>query len=114
MAKNDQAVPEKEQAATDVRERKWLKPSKRAAGYAEERKMGVHMRGPKKGQELDAYNKGLRSGYMLAQSDIAGMHKYKKAMDAGATKPEAQAYSKTVGKEAGEGFWAKLMKRLKK
>lgn len=111
MANNEQAVPTKEQ---ETRERKWFKPSKRAAGYAEERKKGVHMRGPKKGQELDAYNKGLRSGYLLAQSDNAGMHKYKKARDAGAEKADAQAYSKTVGKEASEGFWAKLMKRLKK
>lgn len=112
MAKNEQAVPAMEQVET--RERKWLKPTKRAAGYAEERKKGVHMRGPKKGQELDAYDKGLRSGYLLAQSDSAGMHKYKKARDAGAEKADAQAYSKTVGKAAGESFWAKLMKRLKK
>ena len=111
MAKKEQAVPEMEQ--TEPRERKWLKPTKRAAGYAEERKKGVHMRGPKKGQELDAYNKGLRSGYLLAQSDNAGMHKYKKARDAGAEKADAQAYSKTIGKEASESFWAKLMKRLK-
>ena len=110
MAKNEQAVPETEQV--EQRERKWLKPTKRAAGYAEERKKGVHMRGPKKGQELDAYNKGLRSGYLLAQSDNAGMHKYKKAMDAGATKEEAQGSSRTIGKERGEGFWAKIMKRL--
>lgn len=115
MAKNEKAAPEMEAVtAVEQRERKWLKPSKRAAGYAEERKKGVHMRGPKKGQELDSYNKGLRSGYMLAQSDNAGMHKYKKAMDAGATKQEAQAYSKTVGKSSGEGFWSRLMKRLKK
>ena len=112
MAKNEQAVSGTEQV--EARERKWLKPAKRAAGYAEERKKGVHMRGPKKGQELDAYNKGLRSGYLLAQSDNAGMHKYKKARDAGAEKADAQAYSKTVGKEAGESFWGKLMKRLKK
>ena len=69
MAKNEQAVSATEQV--EQRERKWLKPTKRAAGYAEERKKGVHMRGPKKGQELDAYNKGLRSGYLLAQSDNA-------------------------------------------
>ena len=62
---------------------------------------------------VDDYNKGLRSGYLLAQSDNAGMHKYKKARDAGAEKADAQAYSKTVGKEAGESFWAKLMKKLK-
>ena len=111
MAKNQQAVSVTEQA--EPRERKWLKPSKRAASYAEERKKGVHMRGPKKGQELDAYNKGLRSGYLLAQSDNAGMHKYAKARDAGAEKADAQAYSKTIGKEAGESFWKKLMKKLK-
>jgi hypothetical protein len=112
MAKNQQAVPETEQV--EQRERKWLKPTKRAAGYAEERKKGVHMRGPKKGQELDAYNKGLRSGYLLAQSDNAGMHKYKKARDAGADREDAQVYSKTVGKAAGESVWAKLMAKLKK
>ena len=112
MAKNQQAVSAAEQV--EQRERKWLKPSRRAAGYAEERKKGVHMRGPKKGQELDAYNKGLRSGYLLAQSDSAGMHKYSKARNAGASKEDAQAYSKTVGKEAGDGFWAKLMAKLKK
>ena len=53
MAKNEQAVPGKEQV--EQRERKWLKPTKRAAGYAEARTQGVHMRGPKKGQELDPY-----------------------------------------------------------
>ena len=111
MAKNGQTTPNKGQ--DEARERKWLKPTRRAAGYAEERKKGVHMRGPKKGQELDDYNKGLRSGYLLAQSDNAGMHKYKKARDAGAGKEDAQAYSKTVGKEAGESFWTKLMKKLK-
>jgi hypothetical protein len=41
------------------------------------------------------------------------MHKYKKARDAGAEKADAQAYSKTVSKEAGESFWKKLMKKLK-
>ena len=114
MAKNQQAVPATEQVVEEeVRERKWIKPSKRAAGYAAERKNGVHMRGPKKGQQLDPYNQGLRSGYLLAQSDNAGMHKYKQARDAGAEKADAQAYSKTVGKEAGESFWKKLMKKLK-
>ena len=111
MAKKEQAVLEREQA--EVRERKWLKPSRRAAGYAEERKNGVHMRGPKKGQELDAYNKGLRSGYLLAQSDNAGIHKYKKARDAGGTKEEAAAYSRIIGK-GGEEILDKIAKRGKK
>jgi hypothetical protein len=50
---------------------------------------------------------------MLAQSDNAGMHKYKKAMDAGATKDEARAYSKIIGK-GGEEILEKATKRKKK
>ena len=94
-------------------ERKWLKPSVRAKGYAEERKKGIHMRGNKKDQPLDDYNKGLRSGYMLAQSDNAGAFKYRKAMQAGATKEEATAYSKIIGK-GGEEMLDKIEKRNKK
>ena len=99
--------------AGETRERKWLKPSRRAKGYAEERKKGIHLRGDKKDQPLDDYNKGLRSGYMLAQSDNAGMHKYKQAMNAGATKEEATAYSKIIGK-GGEEMLDKIDKRNKK
>ena len=80
-------------------ERKWLKPSVRAKGYAEERKMGIHQRGKNKDKPLDDYNKGLRSGYMLAQSDNAGMYRYKKARDAGLNKVEAAEYSRKKGKE---------------
>ena len=50
---------------------------------------------------------------MLAQSDNAGMHKYKQAMDAGATKDEARAYSKIIGK-GGEEILDKAAKRKKK
>ena len=99
--------------AEEKRERKWMQPSKRAKGYAEERKKGVHERGPKKDQPLDDYNKGLRSGYMLAQSDNAGMHKYKVARDKGATKEEAAAYSRIIGK-GGEEILEKAEKRSKK
>ena len=99
--------------AGEKRERKWLKPSRRAKGYAEERKAGIHLRGDKKDQPLDDYNKGLRSGYMLAQSDNAGMHKYKVARDKGATKEEAGAYSKIIGK-GGEEILEKVAKRSKK
>ena len=94
-------------------ERRWLKPSKRAKGYAEERKLGVHMRGPKKDEPLDDYNKGLRSGYMLAQSDNAGAYKYRKAKNAGGTKQEAAAYSKIIGR-GGEDILEKIEKRNKK
>ena len=110
MAEKNQAV---EAAAEEPRKRKWLSPKKRAAGYAEELRKGVHMRGPKDGQQLDPYNRGLRSGYLLAQSDNTGIYKYNKARDAGAEKSDAQEYSRTIGKEAGESFWAKLMKKLK-
>ena len=95
------------------RQRKWIKPSTRAEGYAEERKLGIHMRGDKKDEELDEYNKGLRSGYLLAQSDNAGMYKYGKAKEAGATKDEAAAYSKIIGK-GGEDILEKIRKRSKK
>ena len=94
-------------------ERKWMKPSERAKGYAEERKLGIHQRGKNKDKPLDDYNKGLRSGYMLAQSDNAGMFKYKQAMNAGASKAEAKEYSKTIGK-SGQSILDKILKRNKK
>ena len=83
-------------------QRKWLKPSRRASGYAEERKLGVHMHGPKKDQPLDDYNKGVRSGYMLAQSDSAGMYRYKQAIEAGLSKGEAQKFSREKGTKRPE------------
>ena len=82
--------------------RKWFSPKKRAQGYAEERKKGIHERGPNKDQPLDDYNKGLRSGYMLAQSDNAGLYRYKQAREAGFTKEEAQAFSREKGTKLPE------------
>ena len=78
-------------------ERRWFKPSERAKGYAEERKKGIHDRGPKKDQPLDDYNKGLRSGYMLAQSDNAGMYRYQMARNAGLDKKAAGKFSREKG-----------------
>ena len=89
-------------AENNSNQRKWLSPKKRAAGYAEERKKGIHDRGPKKDQPLDDYNKGLRSGYMLAQSDNAGMYRYKQARDAGLTREEAQKFSREKGTKLPE------------
>ena len=80
-------------------ERKWMTPSKRAKGYAEERKAKVHMRGKEEGNELDAYNQGLRSGYLLCQSDHAGAYKYHEAIKAGKSKKEAREISKQKGKK---------------
>ena len=88
--------------AEEKRERKWMKPSERAKGYAEERKSGIHHRGKNKDKPLDDYNKGLRSGYMLAQSDNAGLFRYKQAMEAGYTKEEAQKFSREKGTKLPE------------
>ena len=82
-------------------ERKWSVPNKRAKGYAEERKAKVHQHGPKEGKELTDYEAGLRSGYLQAQSDHAGLFKYKKALSEGKSKAEAKKISKQKGnKEA--------------
>lgn len=79
-------------------ERRWSVPSKRAKGYASERKNKVHEHGPKVGKELTDYEAGLRSGYLQAQSDHAGLFKYKKALGEGKSKAEAKKISRTIGK----------------
>ena len=84
--------------AKSYNERRWIVPNKRAKSYAEERKSKVHQRGPKEGQELSDYDKGLRSGYLLAQSDHTGIYKYTKALIEGKSKTEAKKYSKEIGK----------------
>lgn len=104
MAKNGTAANAAETPATpetghrNYNERRWMKPSKRAEGYAKDRKAKVHTYGPKEGQELTEYDKGIRSGYLLAQSDHCGMYKYKKALDEGKTVEEARAISRKKGK----------------
>ena len=73
--------------------RRWMKPSKRAKSYAEERKKKVHKHGKKEGKQLTDFEQGIRAGYLQAQSDHAGMYKYKKALAEGKTKEEARAIS---------------------
>ena len=51
--------------------RRWQIPSKRAKGYAEDRKAKVHTYGPKEGKELTDFEAGIRSGYLQAQPDHA-------------------------------------------
>lgn len=80
-------------------ERRWSVPSKRAKDYASERKNKVHQHGPKEGKELTDYEAGLRSGYLQAQSDHAGLYKYKKALGEGKSKSEARTISRTIGKK---------------
>lgn len=83
---------------TQVRERRWRVPNKRARDYANERKAKVHQHGPKEGLELTDYEAGLRSGYLQCQSDHAGAYKYKNALNQGKSKPEATAISRRIGK----------------
>ena len=79
--------------------RRWQIPSKRAKGYAADRKARVHTYGPKEGQEVTDFEAGIRSGYLQAQSDHAGIFKYKKALSEGKSKQEARAISQTRGKK---------------
>lgn len=58
------------------RDGRWTVPSKRAKAYAADRKARVHTYGPKEGQELTLFEAGMRSGYLQAQNDHAGMYKY--------------------------------------
>lgn len=82
----------------DYSENRWVKPNKRAASYASERKAKVHQHGPKEGKELTDYEAGIRSGYLQCQSDHSGLYKYKKALDEGKTKEEAAAISRKRAK----------------
>lgn len=95
MAKKD--MPEQsatEQKNSKYNKKRWSVPSKRAKGYAEERKVKVHKWGPKEGKELTDYEAGIRSGYLQCQSDHAGIYKYKKALSEGKSKAEARAISR--------------------
>ena len=80
-------------------ERRWSVPSKRAKGYASESENKVHEHGPEIGKELTDYEAGLRSGYLQAQSDHAGLFQYKKALGDGTSKAEAKKISRTIGKK---------------
>ena len=79
--------------------RRWSVPSKRAKGYAEDRKAKVHTYGKKEGQELTDYEAGMRSGYLQCQGDHAGLYKYKKALAEGKSKSEAKKISQTKTKK---------------
>lgn len=94
MAKESKAAANK---GGEKRERRWSVPTKRAKGYAEERKAKVHQHGEKEGKELTDYEAGLRSGYLQCQSDHSGLYKYKKALDEGKSKEEATRISREIG-----------------
>ena len=102
MSKNAKVAAEavvETKVSYDNTERRWYSPRKRAESYAKERKAKVHQGGPKEGQELTEYEKGLRSGYLQCQSDHAGLYKYKKALNEGKSKAEAKKLSRMKGKK---------------
>lgn len=86
--------------AKNYNERRWMVPSKRATGYASERQAKVHQRGADEGKQLTDYELGLRSGYLLCQSDHTGIYKYKEAIKAGKSKTEARRISRMKGKKS--------------
>ena len=89
-------------ASNKYNKRRWSVPSKRAKGYAEDRKEKVHTYGPKKGQELTDYEAGMRSGYLQCQTDHAGLYKYKKAIADGHDKKTAAEMSYQKGSAAAK------------
>lgn len=80
-------------------QRRWSVPSKRAKGYAEDRKAKVHTYGKKEGKELTDFEAGIRSGYLQCQGDHAGLYKYKKAISEGKSKQEAARISREKSKK---------------
>lgn len=80
--------------------RRWSVPSKRAKGYAADRKAKVHTYGPKEGKQLTDFEAGMRSGYLQCQSDHSGIYKYKKALSEGKNKKEAMEFSQSKPKHA--------------
>ena len=86
--------PAAESKPNKYRDGRWSVPSKRAKGYAADRKAKVHTYGPKEGKELSVFEAGMRSGYLQCQNDHGGAFKYGKARDAGFSKREAGTLSK--------------------
>ena len=78
--------------------RRWSVPNKRAKAYAADRRAKVHTYGPKEGKELTYKEAGLVPGYLQAQSDSAGLYKYKKALAEGKSKKEASEISRRKGR----------------
>ena len=87
--------------AAKYNKRRWSVPSKRAKGYAADRRAKVHTYGPKEDEPLTDFEAGLRSGYLQCQTDHAGMYKYKKAIAEGKTPQEAAELSYQKGNKSG-------------
>lgn len=97
MAKNNKPETAAAPEAEKPKERRWMRPNTRAKGYAEERKEKKHKFGKQKGEELDPYNQGLRSGYLLSMSDHAGSYIFDKVLAETKDKDKAFEESKKIG-----------------
>ena len=98
MAKKDN-TPTPASNGGKYNQRRWAVPSKRAKGYAEDRKARVHTYGKKNGKPLTDFEAGIRSGYLQCQGDHAGLYKYKKAISEGKSKQEAARISREKSKK---------------
>ena len=98
MARKEAAAEAQPAAVSKYNRRRWSVPSKRAKGYAADRKARVHTYGPKMGRELTDYEAGMRSGYLQCQTDHSGLYKYKKALSEGKTKAQAREISQSRSK----------------
>ena len=99
MAKKAEIPEQPEVKGNKYRDGRWTGPSRRAKGYAEDRKAKVHTYGPKEGKELTEFEAGMRSGYLQCQTDHAGMYKYKKALESGMSKKRAAELSRKSWKK---------------
>jgi hypothetical protein len=103
-----------EDKSEKYKDRRWSIPSKRAKGYAEERKAKVHKWGKKEGTELTDFEAGIRSGYLQCQNDHSGVFKYSIARKVGMSKSEAKTFSQTKGINPPEKYKDAIDALLKK
>ena len=93
---------EKQSAASNkdkYNERRWSIPSKRAKGYAEDRKAKVHTYGKKEGKELTDFEAGIRSGYLQCQGDPVCISTKRLSPKANPKKKRVQFRAKNPSKE---------------
>ena len=92
--KAEQPVAAEAPKENKYRDGRWTTPSKRAKGYAEDRKARVHTYGPKLGKQLTDFEAGKRPGEPPCPGDHAGIYKFKKGSAEGKRREEALALSK--------------------
>ena len=76
--KNGNAAEQPAAGHRNYNERRWMTPSKRAKGYAKDRKERVHTYGPKEGQELTEYENGIQEGAFRGQDGRGSKSNFEK------------------------------------